>query len=91
LQLTAHPIKSVTKGNMMAGWLVSLSQNGRPATCFCPTENLPFSFTKFWFLNRTFWFLNCVFFVSEPVHFGSETLQFWLLNRSFWFLNRFGF
>ena len=34
-----------TKGNMMAGRLVSLSQNGRPATCFCPTENLPFSFT----------------------------------------------
>ena len=46
LQLTAHPKKSVTKDHMMAGWLVSLSQNGRPATCFCPTENLPFSFTN---------------------------------------------
>jgi hypothetical protein len=34
-----------TKSNMIAGWLVSLSQNGRPTTCFCPTENLSFSFT----------------------------------------------
>ena len=44
-----------TKDHMMAGWLVSLSQNGRPATCFCPTENLPFSFTT----SHVAWKVKC--------------------------------